>query len=429
MLKFILLLKYNLFFFPLLFFLSHVFALFNVKVRKGVKGRYLTQKRAEEYMSGVSDNETIILFHCASMGEFEHIKPFIRTLKKLNEQIKIVVMFFSPSGYENVRAFKGVDLFIYSPFDWWFPVRRFFKLLKPKAIIFAKHDVWPNLVWESKREKIPSFLINASLHDTSSRLRGLNRFIHQVIYSDLTKVISISDRDGENYKKLARETKIFVAGDTKYDQVLFRVLESKEKVVLPTKIYEGKTVLVAGSTWPEDLENLVPALKNLFDKVKYFFVIICPHEPTPSHIQQIQENLLPINSILYSNVDNYKNESIIVIDAIGLLATIYSIAQIAYVGGGFKQNVHNVLEPAAYGVPVLFGPVNRNSHEAQILKEEGAGIEVDSPIVIERTLEKLIENKKYRKEVGEKAENIVKQNAGATTRTLNVILPYLKENY
>jgi len=428
MLKFILLLKYNFFFFPLLFFFSHILALFNIKVRKGLQGRYLTLIQTKDFASHTPDNAAIILFHCASMGEFEHIKPLIPILKEKQEQIKIVVMFFSPSGYENVKTFRGVDLFIYSPFDWWFPVRRFYKLLNPEVVIFAKHDVWPNLVWVARREGIPSFLINASLHDTSSRVKGLSRLIHQAIYSDLTKIITISEKDGENFKTLVPGNKIFVAGDTKYDQVLFRVRESREKVLLPAKIYEGKTVFVAGSTWPEDLENLLPALKNVLAGVNDFFVIICPHEPTPSHIKQLQELLSPISIILYSNVEDHKNESILVIDAIGLLATIYSVAQIAYVGGSFKQNVHNVLEPAAYGIPVLFGPVNHNSHEAQVLKEEGAGIEVDGPEVIQKTLEKLIKEKELREKMGEKAVNIVRQNSGATTRTLDVILPYLSDN-
>ncbi|MFQ5584834.1 MAG: 3-deoxy-D-manno-octulosonic acid transferase, partial [Calditrichia bacterium] len=367
---------YNLLVFPLLFIVSHIAALFNPKIREGMAGRYRSNPAIRRFVKNRVNTDEVFLIHCASMGEFEHIKPFIRQLKQRLPHSRIVVMFFSPSGFGNVKGFPGVALFIYSPFDWWFPVVRLFKTLHPSAFIIAKHDVWPNQVWAAHRLGIPVFLINASLHGTSSRLKPFGRLIQRNIYKYITKIIAISAEDKENFRQLAPPERIIVAGDTKYEQVIYRMEESRRKKILPGEIYRGKTVLVAGSIWPEDEAVLIPALKIIKEKFTNSLFILCPHEPTPAHLEQLRDKILPLRSCLYSSIEKYSGEPIIVIDRIGLLANLYSLADVAYVGGSFKQNIHNVLEAAVYGIPVLFGPVNQNSREAQLLKEHGGAREV-----------------------------------------------------
>lgn len=416
---------YNILFFLIFFILGHFAALFNAKVRKGVLGRYRSKKVLRLFARQRSPFTPLLLIHCASMGEFEHIKPFIRSFKQQLPQSAIILMFFSPSGYENVRKFPGVDFIIYSPFDWWLPVLRVFKMLKPSALIIAKHDVWPNQIWMANLLKIPCVLINASLHDSSQQLKPLFRVFHKSIYDRLQKVITISERDANNYKKLIPAEKIIVAGDTKYEQVIMRMEESKKKHIFPEHIAANKKVFLAGSIWQEDAKHLIPVIKNLSEGHSDLLVIACPHEPTDSHIKELVEKLEPLNYCLYSDISNYQDESVIIIDKVGLLANLYSLAQVAYVGGSFKQNVHNVLEPAVYGIPVLFGPVNRNSHEAQLLKQSGGGIEVYNSEQIEQALIQFFSDDFYRKKIGANASKVVMDNTGATQRTIEAIMPLL----
>jgi 3-deoxy-D-manno-octulosonic-acid transferase len=428
MFTFLYALVFNLLIFPVLFIFYHLIAIFNNKYRRGVIGRYRSFGKAAEFLKTIDQsNHEIYLIHCSSMGEFEHIKPFVRELKHRLPQCKIVVMFFSPSGYENVKSAPGVDLFIYAPFDGWFIVRKLFKLLHPRALIIAKYDVWPNQVWTAEFMGIPRFLVNATLYSASGRLRPGIRWFQRAIYRKISLILTISEKDKENYRMLSSPEKIVVVGDTKYDQVVFRSEESRKKMVLPGNIRSGKRIWVAGSTWPEDEEQLIPALRNLMNCFQeQLLTIICPHEPTAEHLEELAEMLQPLKSCLYSRLDEYKGEPIIIIDRIGLLANLYSVAQAAYVGGSFRQNVHNVLEPAVYGIPVMFGPVNQNSHEAQLLKQKGGGIEVHSAKEIESELRRVFENENYRSEVSKAAKQLVEENRGATRRTVDSILDYLE---
>jgi 3-deoxy-D-manno-octulosonic-acid transferase len=415
---------YNLIFSPLFFILVHLVAPFHPKIRKGLFGRYQTNRTLRKTIRSFPKHT--LLIHCASMGEFEHIKPFIRSFKRQLQQSRIVVMFFSPSGYENVKEFPGVDLFIYSPFDWWVPVLRTYKIVKPSALIIAKHDVWPNQIWIAHLLKIPCLLINASLYDRSKRLRPLSRIFHKMIYNKLSRIITISEHDRDNYQKLVESEKIVIAGDTKFEQVILRMEESKRRKVLPEKIWLDKKVIVAGSIWPEDEEQLLPVFKALLEKYMDLLIITCPHEPTDVHINALREGLLPVAVRLYSELNGYDGEQVIIIDRVGLLANLYSIADTAYVGGSFKQNVHNVLEPAVYGIPVIFGPVNQNSHEAQLLKESGGGIEVSNSDEISDVLTRFFGDEFYRRKIGALAGKIVMDNTGATQRTIEAITPFLK---
>lgn len=427
MFTFLFALLFNLVVFPVLFLLYHLGALFNSKYRRGVIGRYRSFSKTAEFLKTFDKSgHDIFLIHCSSMGEFEHIKPFLRELKERLPGSKAVVMFFSPSGYENVKSAPGVDLFIYAPFDGWFIVRKLFKTLRPRALVIAKYDVWPNQVWAAQSLGIPRFLINATLYSASGRLHPVARRFLRAIYRRLDLILTISEKDKENYRKLSSPEKIVVVGDTKYDQVMFRSEESRKKTVLPDIVRAGKTIFVAGSTWREDEEQLIPAIRKIAAQQQgNFLAIFCPHEPTPDHIRELSEAVHPLKSCLYSRLEEYTGEPVIIIDRVGLLANLYSAAQAAYVGGGFKQNVHNVLEPAVYGIPVLFGPVNRNSHEAQLLKQAGGGIEVQSGKEIESELKKIFEDEAYRAGVSAAAKNLVEENRGATARTVCEILTFL----
>ena len=386
---------YNLIFFPLFYLFSHLVGIFHPKLRKGVLGRYLNYRLIKK--SGVLEKQASrIVVHCASMGEFEHIKPFLKELRIAKPETQIIVLFFSPSGFENIKNVAFIDLILYAPFDWILPVARLIKKLKPSVWIIAKHDVWPNQVWIARLFKIPVFLINASLHKGSSRLHPLTRNFHKNIYGFFHTILTISESDKSNFKMLARDADIIIAGDTKYDQVILRREESRLKSIIPSQFLKDSWVFVAGSTWPEDEQYILPVILELGKQYANLVTIICPHEPTKPHIQQIISKIDSENYTLLSEIEQYQSQKIIIIDRVGVLANIYSLANCAYVGGSFKQNIHNVLEPAVYHIPVLFGPVNQNSHEAQLLKQQNAALEISGADDLKMNLINMIENEDIR---------------------------------
>ncbi len=414
-------LVYNVLFLPLFYLALFLISLFNAKVRKGLWSRFGLSRQLKPFLTKNSQHPVMVL-HCASMGEFEHTKPFLVEFKKERPDYNVLVLFFSPSGYENVKSFPTVDYFMYSPHECLFSLWTFMRKVKPSLWIVAKHDVWPNQVWFCRLFHVPLFLINASLHEQSSRLFWLMRPFNRAVYKHFTRILAVSPSDRYNFSRLVNNGKCMVVGDTKYDQVIYRRDESLRKQFVPPDIYKNRWVMVAGSTWPEDHVYLIPALKNLLKKHEKTMFIICPHEPTPAHLEELQIHLDNLPVILLSRLDEYQDERIIIIDQIGVLANLYGIGKVAYVGGSFKQNIHNVLEAAVYKIPVIFGPVNQNSHEAQLLKAGKGGWEVQDAPEIQHVVEKFIINDVYRQESGWQAYKVVQDHGGATGKTIRKIL-------
>jgi len=417
---------YNIVVLPLLVLAAHVAAIFSKKIRRGVLGRYQSLGKIRAFKQLLPSDTKTFLVHCASMGEFEHTRPVLLKLKEAFPESKTIVMFFSPSGYENRQETPGVDLFIYTPFDWAFTMRRLLRTVNPDALLIARYDVWPGLVMQAQFSGIPAILVNASIYNKSSRLTPWLLGIQRLIYRHLSAVLAISAEDGKRFALLINADKISVTGDTKYEQVLARRDEVTRAPLIPEKVSNKKLIFVAGSSWSEGEAHFIPALKAHADEK--LLILICPHEPTEEHLFHLQQHLNPLKSIRLSEIDSYSGEQVVLIDRIGILANLYKLADFAYVGGGFKQNVHNVLEPAAYAIPVLFGPNNENSREAQLLKSSGGGIEVLDQTAFDKAFEILIGNKDVRDEKGIAAFSIIKKNLGASNNTIDAIRLRLEEN-
>ena len=416
---------YNLIFLPL-FYLSLFLAFpFKSKIRKGVLGRVGMVRRIREIKKQINNGPLLVL-HCASMGEFEHTKPFLLEFKKSKPDFRILVLFFSPSGLENVKPFPAVDFFLYSPHECFLLIWRFFRQLRPTLWIIAKYDVWPNQLWLSRWFKVPIFLINASMHHQSKRLFWLTKPFYRAVYNDFNQILTVSEMDRKNFCRLVDSDILTVIGDTKFDQVLYRQEESRKKEIVPSQFIRDRWIFVAGSTWPEDHVHLIPAIQNLNRKYQQLLTIICPHEPTPSHLDEIKSHLTNGEFILLSEIQNISKEKYLIVDRFGVLANLYSLGKLAYIGGSFKQNIHNVLEAAVYQIPVLFGPVNQILQEAQWLKSNLGGWEVQNSQDIEKIVIKFIENDIFRQECGRKAFKIVEENRGATHRTIQNIIDYLE---
>ena len=411
--KVFLALLYSALFYPLLMVVTHVFSLFNAKVRRALYPRYRLLSVIKTWRRENPETKRTVLIHCASMGEFEHIKPLIHKLSQ-TYQARIILSFFSPSGYENVKSFPGVDLILYSPFDFCFLWKKIYRLLRPVQVILSKHDVWPNQVWAAEKRSIPVYLVNASFHAGSSRARFPARFFLKYVYRSIKKIYTITADDERRFLQAFPESITGIAGDTKFDQVQIRKQAARNKNLLAREWLEDSTILLFGSIWPEDTKHLLPGLKVVLQQEEKVKLILVPHQPELKYVLELTHAFKPYQTALYSDHDSLKKQRVLLVDAIGVLADLYKYAQIAYVGGSFRQGIHNVMEPAIYGIPVLYGPRHTNSAEAIRLLQAGGSTVIHNEAQAAGTMLHLIRKKDKREQMGRLAAAFALKNCGAT---------------
>jgi 3-deoxy-D-manno-octulosonic-acid transferase len=304
------------------------------------------------------------------------------------------------------------------PFDTKGNWKKVYNLLKPKMVIVAKHDVWPNQIWTAHELKIPVYLTNASLAENSTRTKPVVRNFLGTVYCDFDKIFAISREDGDRFKTFYPGCRVETMGDTKYDQVVIRKQAAVKLQLLPAEWNQHRFTIAAGSTWPEDEQHLFPALKDILLKYESVNLILIPHQPEEKAIKTHMDYFKDWDSILFSNREQIRGQRIIIMDSVGYLAGIYLYANAAYVGGSFRQGVHNVMEPAIFGIPVLYGPEHKNSYEAIKLAGYEGGIIVNNSAGIQEWFEKFILDPALCKKIGQKAEQYVLGNTGATDRLL-----------
>jgi len=410
-------LLYNMFVVPFLWTVFHFAAMFKHKARRGIAGR----TRLFEKLERETQNLTAplrIWFHSSSLGEFEQAKPIIIALKKKYREIDIIVTFFSPSGYEHSRSYKPASLISYIPFDTARNARRFIEHIKPDAAVMVRYDVWPNHLWELRRRGIPALIVNATARKNSARFWFALRNFHRYLYNDLTAILTVSESDAEAFRSFdLSNPDIRAIGETRYDQVWQRSVEARKKHFIPQSILRRRKVFVVGSSWEEDEEVVLPVFRAIAERDASALLILVPHEPTLETLERLELSLNgKLRSIRFSALNDYSNENVILVDSIGILMGLYQYADVAYVGGSFKQGVHNILEPAAYGIPVLYGPKHNNSQEAIELARRGGGFVVISQDECYTLLRKLFTDQRARKAAGANALDLVKENIGATER-------------
>jgi 3-deoxy-D-manno-octulosonic-acid transferase len=419
---------YRIFIFPSIFCLFALIAIFSEKVRRGFVPRYKIISSLKKWYSKNQPLDKVILYHAASLGEFEHIKPLFLKLKENYHTINIVTL-FSPSGYDHARDVHGVDLVLYMPFDTFRSWRKIYDLIRPIVIIISKHDVWPAQLWCAHRYHIPVFLVNASLAKNSSRLRPGIRYFLKNIYQSFTHIHAISQEDAERFSKYFGLKRISVVGDTKHDQVISRKISGRTDELIDSNWYQNKWIFIGGSVWPQDLDHLIPACIKLLKLNKNIRIILAPHQPEEKIITTIIDAFNIWGVARFSDKIVLKDTRVLIIDCIGKLATIYKYAQVAYVGGSFSQGVHNVMEAAIYGIPTLYGPVHQNSYEALRLNKNSGGIVINTSEELFQCLYKFYQNNNERKNIGHKALEFVQENAGATERIIKELRSYLGEEH
>lgn len=410
---------------PIFWGALQVGSLFNTKIRRGLRGRQNLFSTLETALHTLQPKRVWI--HVSSMGEFEQAKPIIRLLKERYRDWSVVVSFFSPSGYEHSQNYKRADLILYHPFDSPHNARRFISLLQPSLALFIRYDLWPNHIRELHRRGIPIILANATLSPHSPRFKPLIKQFHSYLFNMLSTILTVSERDASSFRRFKLEhPQIAVMGDTRYDQVSQRSIDAQQKHYIAESIVHNRKVVIAGSTWPEDEAVLIPTLKKLLQFRKDTLAIIVPHEPTLEALESLERQFENgIRTIRFSNLNDYTNEHVIIVDSVGILMGLYRYGTVAYVGGSFKQGVHNVLEPAVYGIPVLFGPRHTNSQEAVQLVHHGGAFVVTETTDCYRTLCTLLDHEDQRTTAGNKALAFVRTNTGASERLFQYLHPLL----
>lgn len=392
--------------------------IFNVKAKLWLKGRKnLFQKMRQV----VKSEKQHIWFHFASLGEFEQGRPVIEKVKNDYPDYPILISFFSPSGYELRKNYALAEHVFYLPLDTKFNAREFIDIINPKLAVFTKYEYWYHFFYELNRRSVPLIVISAIFREEQiffrwygSLHRSMLRKVNQLFVQDAASVAMLKNIGIEHAT---------IGGDTRFDRVAANA-EHPARFELVREFSGSSDVLVCGSTWPED-EALLAPLVGQYTNWKF---IIAPHEIKPDKLKTL-ESLLPANSSVRYSVMKQNSSSasgieprVLIIDNIGMLSSLYQYGKIAYIGGGFGVGIHNTLEAAAFGLPVIFGPNYKRFLEAKMLIAEGAAFSIGNGEELLRTMKEL-QNKEFRDTSGSAAKVLVKNNTGAT----EAIFSYLNE--
>jgi len=368
----------------------------------------------------VGKNENIVWFHCASLGEFEQGRPVMEAFKEAFPCYKILLTFFSPSGYELRKNYPGADYIFYLPMDKPKNARRFIRIFRPKLVIFIKYEYWYNYIKELSKNKTPLFFISAIFRQNQYFFRfGGNWFRNQ-----LQKVTWFQVQE-ESSSELLNSIGVFhnqVGGDTRFDRVLSVVHEPVSLPVIENFANEAD-LLICGSTWPPD-EDI---LKDYLTHENGVKMILAPHKIDADHIAEIQNKFKAFNPVLYSETAGnvLDNSRVLIINTLGLLSQLYRYGRLAYVGGGFGVGIHNLLEAAVYGLPVIFGPNYQRFREARDLLANGGGFTISDKKSFRQTAGALLRDAGKYQQASKFAATYVQKQAGATFKAMEKIKEYL----
>ena len=399
-------------------------SLFNAKANLWVRGRKNIFKHIEHTLKEkkIDKNSNTIWFHCASLGEFEQGRPVIENLKAHTKEIKIILTFFSPSGYEIRKNYGYADAVFYLPIDFPSNTKKFISIVNPKTAVFVKYEFWLNYMAELKKQNIPTYLISAVFRKKQHFFKRYGK----LFLNSLKTYQKIFLQDENSFALLKEQglTNIEVAGDTRFDRVL-EISKSKTTLIKIEKFCGDAPVIIAGSTWPKDEELVLDTYKKLKKKTPNLKLIITPHEVDEATINQTEKTILHTDSSFffarYSSKQNFERHDILIIDTIGLLSQLYRYGRVAYVGGGFADGIHNILEVMAYGVPVSFGPNNHKFVEAQEAIQLEIGKVIHNEAELFAFFSEMVSVDAKRKNISGKIKEYMHTKTGATEKICSII--------
>ena len=384
-------------------------ALFSDKPAKMVKGH---RDAYDLLKSKIDRNARYIWFHAASLGEFEQGRPLIERIRKEYPQYKILQTFFSPSGYEVRKNYDGADIVCYLPIDTPSNVKKFIDLVNPCMVFFVKYEFWQNYLNALSKRGVPVYSVSSIFRPGQIFFRWYGKSYQQVL-----KTFAHLFVQNEESKQLLAEIGVkntTVVGDTRFDRVL-DICAAAKQLPLVQKFKGDALTFVAGSSWGPD-EDIFIKYFNAHPEMK---LIIAPHVVNDGHLKEI-ESKLQRSCIRYTKAteENVEQADCLIIDCYGLLSSIYRYGEISYIGGGFGVGIHNVLEAAVYGIPVIFGPNNKKFREAQHLLANKGGFEINGYEDFEQLMNKFLADEAYLKQSGQAAGDYVKGNSGAMDKIM-----------
>lgn len=394
----------------LLMLAVNIASLFNSKAKLLMRGHRNTWRILRREIGG----HKYVWFHAASLGEFEQGRPLMERLRREHPEKKILLTFFSPSGYEVRKNYAGADVVCYLPFDTPLNARKFVRLAQPEAAFFIKYEFWRNYIEVLHRRGIPAYSVSSIFREGQIFFRWYGRSYARCL-SRMTHFFVQNERSRQLLASIG-VTSVSIVGDTRFDRVI-DIMEAAKPLPLAERFAGCWNVLVAGSSWPPDEDIIIPYF-NTHPELK---LVLAPHVVSEEHLRAIEAKL-GRPSVRYSAATpkSAAEADCLIIDGYGLLSSIYRYATVAYVGGGFGVGIHNVPEAAVYGVPVVIGPNNKKFREAGALIANGGCREIHSAEDFARTMDVFLSDKTELARCGAAAGNYIRKNAGAVDKVFSL---------
>lgn len=396
-------------------FVLNFLALFNSKIKRGVNGR---RRTFDVLKKNIHDDDKTLWFHCASLGEYEQGLPVFEKLRQDYPNYKIILTFFSPSGYEIRKNTKIADVVVYLPLDTKANAKRFLDVVHPEFTVFIKYDIWPNLLLELKRRKRRAILISALFRKKQSYFTFYGKQQKSALFA--FEHIFVQNENSKDLLNSIGYNAVTITGDTRYDRVTNQLDQDNDLPFISQ--FKGDSVcVVIGSSWPED-ETLWISYINEHASEQLKFIIV-PHEIDSNHIKGITSKL-KVDSVLFSqkDKDDQSKAVVFIVDTIGLLSKIYSYSDIAYVGGAMGHTgLHNILEPAVFGVPIIIGKHYNKFPEASAMIEQAGVVSIKNYAELKTVMDMSISSEPHRETTGSKNAKFIQKNKGAVVQIIDYI--------
>ena len=408
--------------YPVFLFFVFFLSIFNKKIRAGLAGRFESIHVLTKYFNQYNIKSAIYWFHCSSYGEYLQVEQIINGLKKKDNNSIILLSFFSPSGFVNCKN-DNVDCKIYLPFDFLWTIKKAIKIVSPNAIILANNDIWYNFLNVAQSKNIKTYLIGAESKQFHKNIFSTAYYIYKPIYFSFSKIFVVDENDQKNifnYLKNKTISEIPITGNPRFDQVIQR--SKKQHKLDKIDISKREDILLMASMHKED-RNMI--LAQLIKYLKYTNIQVywISHEPN-SQENKYLSNIFNTNSLSTEVINSIESigqidSRIVIINAVGVLADLYWITKVAYVGGGFSSGVHNLMEPAVAGVPMIFGPRYKKFKEAVEIVSQNAGRSISKSIDFNNFLNFYFDSEENLTSSSESARNIILNHSGASVKILN----------
>lgn len=390
---------------------ARIVALFDKKASLLINGQKNTFRLLKE---NIEPNGRYVWFHVASLGEFEQGRPLMERLRRFHPEYKILLTFFSPSGYEVRKNYDGADIVCYLPFDTPGNVKRFLNLVNPEIAVFIKYEFWENYLTALHKRGVPTYSVSSIFRSTQYFFKWYGSAHVLKLFTHLF----VQNEESKNLLASQGITNVTVVGDTRFDRVL-DIRRQAADLALVEAFKDGKKTFIAGSSWQPDHEIYIP----YFNRHRDWKLVIAPHVIDDEHIKQICDCLGDRKIVRYTQADisTVKDAEVLIVDCYGKLSSIYRYGEIALVGGGFGAGIHNVPEAAVYGIPVFIGPNNKKFREAQYLLKCGGAFEFNDYREFSAKMGRLLADGAFLEASGRKAGEYISGNAGAADKCFDAI--------